>query len=82
MSCPYCAAFGRDLFGQASLAGSAIPEGGCLRGERPAGDEAPDDDEAFRADEPSWPVTSGHGSRRDRSPAQGAWTTGAPSPRL
>ena len=55
MPCPYCAAFGRDLFGPAPSTASAA-EGTSSHGPHPAGGEAPGDGRACRSDEPPWPV--------------------------
>ena len=63
MTCPYCAAFGRDLFGQtpssprAAAAGSHLPRRGPSMG---AGEGVGDAQAPWRdGDEPSWPVGFG-----------------------
>jgi hypothetical protein len=52
MPCPYCAAFGRDLFGTTP---STVPaaEGSSSHAPCPARGEAPGDGWASRSDEPS-----------------------------
>ena len=55
MPCPYCAAFGRDLFGPTPPAGSAA-EGIFSHGPCPARGGAAGDVRASRSGVPPWPV--------------------------
>lgn len=57
MHCPYCAAFGRDLFGEAPPLSLATSECKPPTAPHPIHEEAAGDSGASRADEPSWPVT-------------------------
>jgi hypothetical protein len=61
MPCPYCAAFGRDLFGRTPPAPAprATPGADPPRGPPRAAGEDPGDGGTWCGEEPSWPVAFG-----------------------